>query len=126
MLPIPPTPNESTAHPKLTSPYDTPIALTDTHAASGLQVLPNGRLLFALSSLTSPNDAYVLGNLLQVEVDIKKNAPNPVKGELVQITDFSATSLKGKHLHPGEEFWCKGAEHDIHGSSRLPATSLRT
>lgn len=114
-LPIPPTPSESTAHPKLTSPYNVPIALTDTHAASGLQVLSGGRLLFALSSLTSPNDAYVLGNLQLVEADIKKNASNVVKAELAQITKFSAASLQGKHLHPGEDFWFKGAEHNIHG-----------
>ncbi|KAG8214564.1 Alpha/Beta hydrolase protein [Butyriboletus roseoflavus] len=114
-LPIPPTPSESTSHPKLTSPYNTPVSLTDMHAASGLQVLSSGRLLFALSSLTSPNDAYVLGNLQLVEEDVKRNASNPVKGEITQITKFSATSLQGKHLHPGEDFWFKGAEHTIHG-----------
>ncbi|KAH0832030.1 Alpha/Beta hydrolase protein [Lanmaoa asiatica] len=114
-LPIPPTPSESTAHPKLTSPYDIPVALTDTHVASGLQVLPNGRLLFALSSLTSPNDAYVLSNIQLVEADIKRNASSPVRAELAQITKFSAAHLQGKHLHPGKEFWFRGAEHNIHG-----------
>lgn len=114
-LPIPPTPSESTAHPKLISPYDTPVALTDTHTASGLQVLSGGRLLFALSSLTSPNDAYTLSNLQLVEADIKKKASSPAKGELIQITKFSVASLQDKYLHPGEEFWFKGAKHDIHG-----------
>lgn len=85
------------------------------HAASDLQVLSNGRLLFALSSLTSPNDAYVLGNLQLVEADIKKNASTIAKGELTQITNFSAASLQGKYLHPGEDFWFQGAVHKIHG-----------
>ncbi|KAN0087536.1 Merops: S09.UPW [Tylopilus felleus] len=114
-LAIPPTPSESTAHPKLTSPHDIPVALTNTHAASGLQVLSNGRLLFALSSLAFPNDAYLLSDLQLVEADIKKNVSNPVKGQLAQITEFSAASFQGKHLHPGEDFWFKGAEHEIHG-----------
>ncbi|KAG9315813.1 Alpha/Beta hydrolase protein [Chiua virens] len=114
-LPIPPTPSKSTAHPTLAPPYNTPVALTDTHTVSGLQVLSDGRLVFALSSLMSPNDAYVIGNLQQVEADILRNAASPVKAELGQITDFSATSLQGKYLHPGEDFWFKGAEHNIHG-----------
>lgn len=114
-LPIPETPSKSTAHPKLTAPYNTPVTLTDMHSASGLQVLSGGRLLFALSSLASPNDAFVLENLQLVEADITKNASNSVQGKLTQITKFSATSLQGRHLHPGEDFWFKGAEHDIHG-----------
>ncbi|KAF8133755.1 Alpha/Beta hydrolase protein [Boletus edulis] len=114
-LPIAPTPNESTAHPRLTSPYNIPVALTDRHAASGLQVLSGGRLLFARSSLTSPNDAYVLSNLHLVEADIKKNASSPATGELTQITKFADASLQGKQIHSGEDFWFKGAEHDIHG-----------
>ncbi|KAG6377061.1 Alpha/Beta hydrolase protein [Boletus reticuloceps] len=114
-LPIAPTPNESTAHPRLTSPYNIPVALTDRHAASGLQVLSGGRLLFARSSLTSPNDAHVLSNLHLVEADIKKNASTPATGELTQITKFAVASLQGKQIHPGEDFWFKGAEHDIHG-----------
>jgi dipeptidyl aminopeptidase/acylaminoacyl peptidase len=114
-LPVPSTPSESTAHPKLDAPYNTPVALTTTHAASGIQLLKNNRLLFAMSSLTSPNDAYVLGNLQRIEAGILSQASEPYLGELIQITKFSADSLQGKHLHPGEEFWFKGALHNIHG-----------
>ncbi|KAF8842149.1 alpha beta-hydrolase [Paxillus ammoniavirescens] len=114
-LPVPPTPSESTAHPKLDVPYNTPVALTTTHVASGIQLLQNNRLLFAMSSLTSPNDAYVLGNLQRIEAGILSRASDPYRGELTQITKFSADSLQGKHLHPGEEFWFKGALQDIHG-----------
>ncbi|KAG9315814.1 Alpha/Beta hydrolase protein [Chiua virens] len=114
-LPIPPTPSESTAHPTLVPPYNTPVALTDTHTVSGLQVLSDGRLLFMQSSLASPDDAYVLDNLQQIEADILRNASSPVKAELGQITNFSAAPLQGKYLHPGEDFWFKGAEQDIHG-----------
>ena len=114
-LQVPPTPDASTTHPVLASPFDTPIALTDTHVASGLQVLSEGRLLFALSSLTSPNDAYILGNLQQVEADIRKNASSHVKGQHIRITSFSDSPLEGKHLDPGEDFWFQGAEHEIHG-----------
>ncbi|KAG6332137.1 hypothetical protein ID866_6956 [Astraeus odoratus] len=115
VLPVPPTPSESTAHPKLVAPYDVPVALTTTHAASGLQVLPNGRLSFALSSLTSPKDAYVLSDLQRVEAEIMNQTPNTYRGELIQVTRFSADLLQGKSLHPGEEFWFEGATQQIHG-----------
>ncbi|TFY59295.1 hypothetical protein EVJ58_g5864, partial [Rhodofomes roseus] len=55
-LPVPPTPSESSADPSLPAAYREPIELTSSGAASGVQVLPNDRLLFTRSSLTSPND----------------------------------------------------------------------
>ncbi|KIJ64627.1 hypothetical protein HYDPIDRAFT_112010 [Hydnomerulius pinastri MD-312] len=114
-LPVPPTPSSSTSHPNLTAPYTTPVALTTQHAVSGIQVLPNNRLSFAMNSLTSPNDAYVLSNLQRVEADILAQASDGYRGELTQITKFSADSLQGKHLHPGEEFWFQGALQKIQG-----------
>ncbi|KAH7885298.1 Alpha/Beta hydrolase protein [Phlebopus sp. FC_14] len=114
-LPVPPTPNESTEYPKLSAPYNVPVALTETHAVSGIQVLPKNRLSFAMSSLTSPNDVFVLGNLQRVEKDIMSQASDVYRGELTQITKFSADSLQGKSLHPGEEFWFDGAQQRIHG-----------
>ncbi|KAI5983492.1 alpha beta-hydrolase [Pisolithus albus] len=113
VLPVPPTPNRNTSHPKLSDPYKTPIALTSSHAASGIQILPNGRISFAVSSLTSPKD---------VEADVISMIPEAeiYRGELTQITKFSADSLQGKALHPGEEFWFEGATQQIHGWTVTP------
>ncbi|KAI6110982.1 Alpha/Beta hydrolase protein [Pisolithus croceorrhizus] len=120
VLPVPPTPNTSTTHPKLSDPYKTPVALTDSHAASGIQILPNGRISFAFSSLTSPKDVFILGNLRRVETDVINMTPDIYRGELTQITKFSANSLQGKPLHPGEEFWFKGATQQIRGWTLTP------
>lgn len=114
-LPVPPTPSQSTIHPRLTGPYRTPVPLTSTHAASGVQVLPNGRLCFSVSSFTSPNEAYVLSNLRRVEADIMNQVADIYRGELAQITRFSVDSLQDKFMHPGEEFWFEGALQQIHG-----------
>lgn len=122
VLPVPPTPNKNTTHPKLSDPYKTPIALTSSHAASGIQILPNGRISFAVSSLTSPKDVFILGNLRRVEADAISVTPEAdiYRGELAQITKFSANSLQGKALHPGEEFWFEGATQQIHGWTLTP------
>ncbi|KAL4080653.1 Alpha/Beta hydrolase protein [Scleroderma citrinum] len=114
-LPVPPTPSKSATHPTLRGPYRTPVALTSTHAASGLQVLPSGHLSFAVSSLTSPKDVYILSNLHRVEADIMNEATDIYRGELAQITKFSTDFLQDKFLHPGKEFWFEGAVQQIHG-----------
>lgn len=97
---LPPTPKESTTHPVFPAQYDTPIALTHSHAASGVQPLSNGRLLYTESSYTSPNDVFIVRGLNVKETPLK----------LEQVTKFTAESLDGKDLEPGESFWFKGAE----------------
>ncbi|KAH7925143.1 alpha/beta-hydrolase, partial [Leucogyrophana mollusca] len=108
-LPVPPTPSQSTTNPSLSAPYTTPVALTNSRTASGLQVLPGNRLLFALSSFTSPNDVFILRNTNRIEADIKQLATNVYRGELAQITKCTSDSLQGKTLNEGEEFWFKGS-----------------
>lgn len=114
-LPVPPTPSQSTTNPRFTGPYQTPVALTSTHAVSGLQVLPNDRLCFAVSSLTSPNEIYTLSNLHRVEADIMNQVTDIHRGELAQITKISTDLLQDKFMHPGEEFWFEGMAQQIHG-----------
>ncbi|KIJ54989.1 hypothetical protein M422DRAFT_24847 [Sphaerobolus stellatus SS14] len=79
---------------------DDPIALTQNGAIGSLQPLSDGRVLFTKSSLTSPNDVFLLSGL---------NTPeNPLKIE--QITRFTEEELKGKDLAAGEDFWSDGAD----------------
>lgn len=73
-------------------------------------MLPNGRLLFTRSSLTSPNDVYVLRGLERV------TPAGAEKPRLEQLTRFAADALEGKSLDPGEDFWFEGAEgRKVHG-----------
>lgn len=113
VLPVPETPSHSTTHPKLAAPI-TPLALTHSHAASGIQPLSNGRLLFSQSSFVKPNDVYVLRGLDQltssVETWAKDTADISKKFTVDQITKFTDTELQGKDLDEGEEFWFEGAE----------------
>ncbi|KAK7048493.1 dipeptidyl-peptidase 5 [Favolaschia claudopus] len=117
VLPIPPTPAESTTHPDLPAKFEKPVVLVNSGAASGLQLLPNGRLLFSRSSLTSPNDVYVIRGLKSFEEDLQASESSlEFKGSVEQITRFTADDLKGKDLDAGEEFWFKGAlDKDIQG-----------
>lgn len=109
-MPIPPTPSESTTDPDLPQEYREPLALTSSGAASGIQVLSNGRLLFTRSSLTSPNDVYLLRGL---ERATQAGAEKP---QVEQLTRFAADALEGKSLDPGEDFWFEGAEgRKVHG-----------
>lgn len=75
---------------------------------SGIQPLPNGRLLFTRSSLTSPNDVFVIRGLSESDVDVSKT-------KIEQLTKFTEDALKSKTLNPGEEFWFDGAEKKIQG-----------
>ncbi|KAJ7505197.1 Alpha/Beta hydrolase protein [Mycena galericulata] len=115
-LPIPPTPPASTAH-LVSSETHAPIALTQKGVASGVQPLPNGRLLFTKSSFTSPNDVYLIGNLNEFETNLKKRETiSSFEGKIQQITHLTADALKGKDLAEGEEFWFKGAlNKDVQG-----------
>ncbi|RDB17836.1 Dipeptidyl-peptidase 5 [Hypsizygus marmoreus] len=111
VLPIPPTPSESTTHPSLDKKYTSPVALTHGQAASGIQPLFTGRLLFSQSSLTSPNDVFIVRGLKRLEDDILQNeAPLQFKGHTEQITRLTEAALKPKNLSVGENFWFKGAD----------------
>ncbi|KAH9932677.1 alpha/beta-hydrolase [Epithele typhae] len=104
-LPVPPTPSASTATPSLSAEFSAPRALTTAGAASAVQPLPNGRLLLTRSSLTSPNDVFVLRGL--------DSAGAPA---VDQLTRFAAPAMKGKALAEGEDFWFTGAEgRKVHG-----------
>ncbi|KZT11901.1 alpha/beta-hydrolase [Laetiporus sulphureus 93-53] len=109
VLPLPETPSHSTPDPSLPPEYLNPVALTFTGAASGLQVIPNGRLIFTRSSLTSPNDVYVMRGLDNLNLHDMASRLS-VEVEVEQITQFSTDALKSKNLDSGEDFWFEGAE----------------
>ncbi|CCM03548.1 uncharacterized protein FIBRA_05684 [Fibroporia radiculosa] len=108
-LPIPATPSASTADPDLSEVYKTPLELTSSGAASGVQVLSNGRLVFTRSSLASPNDVFVLHGLDSLDL-LSKSSRESFKGQVNQLTRFSEDALKGKNLDAGEDFYFDGAE----------------
>lgn len=110
VLPVPPTPLESTTHPHLDSKYSTPVPLTQSKAASGLQILP-GRILFSQSSFTTPNDVYVINDSRAIEQAILTNSePLTIETKIERVTDFWTAELRGKNLDEGKEFWFKGAD----------------
>jgi dipeptidyl aminopeptidase/acylaminoacyl peptidase len=117
VLPIPPTPEASTTDPVLPPKFYTPVPLVKSGAASGIQTLPNGRLLFSRSSLTSPNDVYLIRDLKTFEDDIQASETTlEFKGKIEQVTRFTADALESKDLDQGEEFWFKGAlDKDVQG-----------
>jgi dipeptidyl aminopeptidase/acylaminoacyl peptidase len=117
VLPVPPTPEESNAYSTLGPKYHTPVPLVQSGAASGIQPLSNGRLLFSRSSFTSPNDVYLIRGLKTLEDEIAASETIvEFKGKIEQITHFSADTLEGKDLDQGEEFWFKGAlDKDVQG-----------
>lgn len=123
VLPIPPSPSSSTTEPVLSKEYLTPITLTHTGAVSGVQPLTNGRVLFTRSSLTSPNDVFVLRNLDSLDLhsdSAQADASNTISVD--QLTKFTADALSAKHLSEGEDFWFEGAdEKTIHGWVIKPA-----
>lgn len=117
MLPVPPTPAESTTHPTLSKKYITPVALTDRKAASGIQPLFYGRLLFSQSSFTSPNDVFIIRDLQVLEASIlQSEASVRFNGKVEQITHLTEAALQHMHLDSGESFWFKGAlDKDVQG-----------
>jgi len=85
--------------------------------------MPGGRTIFARSSLTSPNEVYVLSGLDVVEQDLLAGIEVKVNGTtLARITSFSAEGLQGKSLSPGKDFWFKGTAEgqDTHGYVLTP------
>jgi dipeptidyl aminopeptidase/acylaminoacyl peptidase len=116
VIAVPPTPKESSTNPGFPSHYTTPVGLTHSHSASAIQPLYWGRLLFTQSSLTSPNDIFILRGLDRVEEDLKDAKSVVYEGQAEQITRLTEDSLRGKNLAKGEDFWFKGAENkDVHG-----------
>ena len=111
--------------------YATPVALTNTGAASGVQALIGGRVLFSRSSFTSPNDVFVISAIeadgacflwikpcLDSDTTISLASKPPT---ITQITNFTSADLANKHLAKGEEFWFKGAlDRDVQGSILKP------
>jgi len=122
VLPIPPTPSKSTTNPILSEKYTTPVALTDSKAASGIQPLFTGRLLFSQSSLTSPNDVFVIRDLSRLEDTIlQSEEPLHFEGDVEQITRLTESVLSDKNLSPGESFWFKGAnDKNVQGWALKP------
>ncbi|EGN98332.1 hypothetical protein SERLA73DRAFT_74559 [Serpula lacrymans var. lacrymans S7.3] len=116
VLPVPPTPEQSSTKPELESRFTTPIALTDHHSALDIQVLSNNRLLFTMNSFTAPNDVYVLNGLDRIESDIQSQVSSIYRGELDRCTQLTTDNMKGLNLPDGEEFWFKGANNkDVQG-----------
>lgn len=91
--------------------------LTQTGTVSGIQTLQNGRLLFTRSSLTSPNDVFVIRNLNNINLfsdDVKQVS-------IDQLTKFTEDELESKSLSTGEDFYFEGAENKtVHGWIRKP------
>ena len=108
-IPLPETPKHSTTHPDLPDIL-LPAPITTSGAVSGIQVLPHGRLLFTRSSLTSPNDVFVIRGLKE-----QFASEHMADIKIEQLSKFSEEALHGKDLYPGEDFYFQGAEHKIHG-----------
>lgn len=117
VLPIPDTPDKSTTHPSLPPKYVTPQPLTHDGAVSGLQILPNGRLIFSRSSLQGPNDVFIIRDLHELEADLSKAKGDfEWKGTPEQVTSFAEKALVGKTLRSPEDFYFEGAEaKKVHG-----------
>lgn len=98
-LPVPPTPSTSTVDPSFSEEYRTPRELTSTGAVSAIQPLSGGRLVFTRSSLTSPNEVFVLRGLDETG-----------KPTADKLTKLAEAGLNGKSLDSGSDFWFEGAE----------------
>jgi len=110
-LPVPPTPDQNTTDPSLGAKYTSPIALTSTGAASGLQVLSDDVLLASRSSMTSPNQAFLISGLNALRSEVQQSdTVAEFKGDVKRLTDFAKSYLKDKVMNPGEQFWFRGAE----------------
>ncbi|KAI1793256.1 Alpha/Beta hydrolase protein [Ganoderma leucocontextum] len=108
-LPVPETPSASSTDPAFSAEFRTPREVTSSGTASAIQPLSDGRLVFTRSSLTSPNDVFVLRGLIA-------NAGGDSKPAAEQLTRFAASGLKEKNLDAGTDFWFEGAEgKKVHG-----------
>lgn len=116
-LPVAPTPSQSTTHPNLDPKFTNPTLVYSSNAASGLQILPSDRILFTQSSLTSPNDVWILKDLKPLEKAILAgDQVESIQTQVERITHFCESDLTNKKLSRGEEFWFKGADDkDVQG-----------
>ncbi|KAF5360440.1 hypothetical protein D9756_004707 [Leucocoprinus leucothites] len=113
-LPVPPTPSHSTTDPQFDKVYTEPFELTSTGAVSSIHTLYTGRLLFTRSSLTSPNDVFLIQHLpryLSDYTDPKSAEGRKREGDIQQVTRFTEAKLAEKKLSPGEEFHFTGANN---------------
>lgn len=117
VLPIPDTPNKSTTDPSLPPRYVNPKPLTQNGAVTGLQILPQGRLIFSQSSLQGPNDVFIIRGLHELETDLVDTQDDlKWKATPEQITRFAGEALVGKTLCSPEDFYFEGAEgRQVHG-----------
>jgi dipeptidyl aminopeptidase/acylaminoacyl peptidase len=120
VISVPPTPRQVAAEGDQPVHYATPLELTSSHASSAIQPLSGGRLLFTQSSLTSPNQVFILRGLDHLERDLKKQESVVYRGQAEQITRFTEDALKGKDLVEGEDFWFQSAENVVHGWTLKP------
>ena len=74
-------------------------------------------MIFSRSSVTGPNDVFILRDLRNLEAELTKRkynvdvgTPLEWKSEPVQVTHFTDDALKGRELRKGESFYFDGAE----------------
>jgi dipeptidyl aminopeptidase/acylaminoacyl peptidase len=99
---VPATPKDSSVD----AVHATPKALTENGAASGVHPLKDGRLVFTRSTLTSPNEVFLLSSSGHSLLEGAKER---------QLTAFSESGLKEKHLDKGTDLWWDGAKQKIQG-----------
>jgi dipeptidyl aminopeptidase/acylaminoacyl peptidase len=99
---VPATPKDSASN----AVYAEPKALTENGAVSGVHPLKDGRLVFTRSTLTSPNEVFLLSHSGHSLLEGAKER---------QLTAFSEQGLKDKHLDKGTELWWDGAKQKIQG-----------
>lgn len=83
------------------NPDAVPTPLTHEHGANGVQTAGPNAMVFSRSSLTGPNNVYLLSGLIEDDL---------FHLELKQITTFAEEESAAKNLDKGTEFWFDGAE----------------
>ena len=109
------------------SRYATPHPLTHAGTASGLQLLPNGGVLYTCSSLTLPNELYIISDLSTLETRITAPlssiphsqhhlaAEDDWGASPKRITSFTERGVEGKAIEPPEYFVFPGAAREVQG-----------
>lgn len=90
-----------------------PTPLFFNGSTGSIQPLSNTTFLLGISTLTHPNEDYVLDisetHPTTLTAGETASDPLPALSDIKQITSWSRAGLKGKHLSEGEEFWFEGA-----------------
>ena len=91
-----------------------PTPLFFNGSTASIQPLSNATFLLGISTLTHPNEDYVLDisdtHPTFPEVSFEQpSGPLPALSDIKQITFWSRDGLKGKRLSEGEAFWFEGA-----------------